>query len=257
VVPAAARFEPAQAAARLSGASAADFPPISPRGWAWRAIPATVLSLAVIVAIGLGLASIGSHATAGTASASSDAGSGATEDGASDEDVAPAPAESEPEPEAEAEPEPSSDTTFERSTFTFTLPASWKGEDRDKPYYEDSGELSYVQSTWHPSYDPVTEMKVDYTENVDASAPRSAHDLREQYYLGRSAYQEIDWSPATIGGHSAWRWEFIWLKRHKVDYFVKSDCGIGYAVLGSTTLGNWDKYDGLFERATHTLEPSC
>lgn len=57
VVPAAERFSPAKAAERLSGAVAADFPPIGPRGWAWRAVPATLVSLAVVAALGFGIAS--------------------------------------------------------------------------------------------------------------------------------------------------------------------------------------------------------
>jgi hypothetical protein len=56
VVPAAEKFSPTQAAERLSGASADDFPPISRRGWAWRAIPAGVVSLAVIAGLAIGIA---------------------------------------------------------------------------------------------------------------------------------------------------------------------------------------------------------
>jgi hypothetical protein len=273
VVPAAARFEPEQAAARLSGASAADFPPISPRGWAWRAVPAGLLALAVIVAIVAGLASLGGGGSSSTASASFDADGGAavppeaddssaTDDSSAADDSSastedPAPAEPDTSTPSSSASEATPRTTFERSTFRFTLPSSWKGEDRDKPYYEPSGALSYIQSTWHPSFDPATEMKVDYTEHVSASAPRSAHDLRAEYFLGRPQYQEIDWRPATVAGRSAWRWEYLWRNRHKVDYFVKNDCNTGYAVLGSTTPGNWDRYVKTFEQAVDTLEPSC
>jgi hypothetical protein len=55
VAPAATKFSPAQAAERLSGAAAQDFPPISSQGWAWRAIPAGLVSLAVMAALAIGV----------------------------------------------------------------------------------------------------------------------------------------------------------------------------------------------------------
>jgi hypothetical protein len=98
---------------------------------------------------------------------------------------------------------------------------------------------------------------VDDTPDVATPAPRSAHDLRAKYYVGRAGYREIDWRPATVAGHPAWRWEFLWLRRHKVDYFVNGDCGTGYGILGSTTPGHWDKYVGTFERAVDSIELTC
>jgi hypothetical protein len=70
VVPAATKFSPSQAADRLSGAVAEDFPPISSRGWAWRAIPAGVVSLIVMAGLAVGVvAAVRAISTGGPSSA--------------------------------------------------------------------------------------------------------------------------------------------------------------------------------------------
>lgn len=269
VVPAAGRFEPTQAAEQLSGASAQDFPPISPRGWALRAVPAGALAVAAIAAIGLGTASIlgsddgvgvPSQVTAANVDSDPSADSDVVEETTStdtDIDTEQSDPAAPTEPEEQAESADTSRTTFERDTFQLTLPGSWVASEVDVPHHDpETGELAYTESNWRSPYDPLAEMKVDYTENVAVPAPTSARDVRDGF-LDNDDYTELDWSPARVAGRPAWRWEFETSSRHKVDYFVNDECGTGYAILGSATPRNWDTYETTFERAVQSLETSC
>jgi hypothetical protein len=235
VVPASAPFKPAQAAGRLSGASAADFAPIGRLGWVLRAAPSAVLTAAVITAVGAGVASGVKRIVPATGDRA------VTSDRAevvSRTEVAGVSAASRP-----------SRRTFERAAFTVALPRSWKVTARN------DRQPGYVSNRWRSANSRRTTIRVDYTRNVRATAGASARALR--HLVSRSSgYREFSFRRVKLGERRAWRWEFQLDGLRKVDYFFNA-CGTGYAVLGATTPKQWTAYKKTFSRAARSVEPKC
>jgi hypothetical protein len=69
-------------------------------------------------------------------------------------------------------------------------------------------------------------------------------------------YAELSFERADIGGIEAARWHFRLGELEKVDYFLNA-CGTGYAVLGATPVGSFDRFAGDFEHAIETLAAEC
>lgn len=230
IVPASTAFSPAHQAARLTGATAADFPPISRAGWAWRAVPATVASLVMLTAIGFGIAALVGSSVSGDdtfASASSDDEAGGS-DGGRSRDM----------------------KTYDRGEFTIDLPATWRVGGRDV------ARAGYVSNRWYPSFTTATRVKVDYTRGFGGSAASGARSVR-RLVQDAGSYRELSWRPARVDGRPAWRWEFELANRHKVDYFVTDDCGTGFAILFETTPGNWDRYRPMFQDVVRSVTLAC
>lgn len=229
VVPAKAPFKAKQAAGRLSGANAADFPPIGRLGWALRAVPSALLVGAMLAAVGFGVVSGVSQVLPATGEAtevSSGQVAGAT-----------------------ATSRRPARRTFQRAAFTIKLPRAWKVSARD------DREPGYVSNRWRSPNSGKTTLRVDYTRNVRVTASVSAKRLRRQVSRARS-YHEYSFRRVKLGDRRAWRWEFRLRGLRKVDYFVNA-CGTGYALLGATTPKRWKQYKKTFTRAAQSWEPTC
>lgn len=241
VTPSARPFVASQHADRLDGAGAADFPLLTNAGWARRAVPSLGVALAITVALAWGATSVVRSLDLGSDGGVIAEGYAPEDDGSFDPNAAPAAAEEETEP---------STRTFRRDAFSIEIPRSWVVRERDD---QRSG---YIENRWTPASTREVLFKVNHTPGLDRSAAFAARSVRAMV-KDRDSYVELDWSSARVNGRPAWRWEFMLDNRHKVDYFMSDDCGTGFAMLGQTTPGRWDRYVETFEQIVQSIEPTC
>lgn len=231
VTPATSPFQAAQHAERLSGATAQDFPSLSRGALAWRGGVALTLAAATLAAASASLVAlvgggildglVPPASSQGDDSAASGGGAGAAM------------------------------KTSRRDGYAVTMPRTWR------TVVLDVRRSGYRESAWRAGGSRETRAKVNYTANVSAPASRSARMVRASVRRNRSDYRELAWRPAQIDGRAAWWWEFSFGSRRKVDVFVNDDCDTGYAILGETTIGQWDRYAGTLKRIVRSLDLDC
>lgn len=64
--------------------------------------------------------------------------------------------------------------------------------------------------------------------------------------------RELRFANTNLAGQPAAQWVFDKGADRRVDFFVNA-CGTGYAILGSTSIGDYAKYRGLFRRVARSV----
>lgn len=135
------------------------------------------------------------------------------------------------------------------SLFTARVPSGWSLEK------DEASRGDFVRSQWrHPS-DPNTSILIDAVENETESPAEKAQQVRDAT-SATGGYQEVSFSPTTLQGADAYRWVFAVSGDKRADYFT-NECGIGIAVLGSSSPSNYGRYAGLFRRVANSVETDC
>jgi hypothetical protein len=154
---------------------------------------------------------------------------------------------------APATPPPAAPTLagYSATYYSADRPADWTTEHDDE---QQSG--GWLRSQWRDPANSSTSVLIDAQEEST-----SAQDKANQVRAATSqtpGYQEISFRPTTMNGVSAIRWEFEVSGTHRVDYFVHDDsCGVGVAVLGTTSPGNWDGLAHTFSAVADSVSIDC
>lgn len=133
--------------------------------------------------------------------------------------------------------------------YAAEVPAGWT---RAADQQQHTG---YVESKWRDPADPGTSITIDATPKDTTNAGASAQGVRAATRRA-SSYQELAFEPATVAGHSAWKWTFQVSGQQRVDYFLNA-CDTGVAVLGSTSPGKFAQLAPVFAHVADSLSISC
>jgi hypothetical protein len=141
--------------------------------------------------------------------------------------------------------------SYSATYYTVDRPADWTTEEDDA---EQSG--GFLRSRWRDPASSSTSILIDAQEE-STSAQDKANEVRAAT-SGTPGYQEISFAPTTMNGVSAIRWEFMVSGTHRVDYFVHDDsCGVGVAVLGTTSPESWDALRQTFSDVADSVSIDC
>jgi hypothetical protein len=161
---------------------------------------------------------------------------------------------SEPAPTPPApDPAPAAPTldSYSATYYTVNRPADWTTEQDDA---QQSG--GFLRSKWRDPGNSSTSVLIDAQEE-SASAQDKANEVRAAT-AQTGGYQEISFTPTTMNGVTAIRWEFVVSGTHRVDYFVHDDsCGVGVAVLGTTSPDNWEALRQTFSDVADSVSIDC
>jgi hypothetical protein len=135
--------------------------------------------------------------------------------------------------------------------YTVDRPVEWTTQHDDE---QQSG--GWLRSQWRDPANSSTSVLIDAQEE-STSAQDKANEVRSATSQ-TPGYQEISFRPTTMNGVSAMRWEFEVSGTHRVDYFVHDDsCGVGVAVLGTTSPENWDGLASTFSAVADSVSIDC
>ena len=158
---------------------------------------------------------------------------------------------SQPAPPA-AKVAPPTAATFDGRRFDVEYPIGWIVDtaEVDKGGYEDT-------TIQHPG-DPRIFLRVDVTpgdSDYEASAETVEGFLRDQ-----PGYTRLDFSPSTLGGRPAVRWEFVVRESgsamRKVAVFFADGAGNGFAVLTAAPAAEFGRWATLFDELRASVEPA-
>ena len=158
-----------------------------------------------------------------------------------------------PDPPTATTPPPAAPTlgSYSATYYTVDRPVDWTTEHDDE---QQNG--GFLRSQWRDPAGSSNSILIDAQEES-----LSAQDKANQVRAATSqtpGYQEISFTPTTMNGVSAIRWEFSVSGTHRVDYFVHDDsCGVGVAVLGTASPGSWDALRGTFSDVADSVSIDC
>lgn len=141
---------------------------------------------------------------------------------------------------------------FSGDRYTAQVPAGWTPE----LINEKNGKRTTSQ--WRDPADDNTSVLID-NQPVDPSltAPEAAASVRAQTSQ-TPGYSEISYGETTVAGVPAIKWVFD-LKDEgdrRVDYFF-TNCGVGFAVLGSTSPERFARMEPTFSKVANSVYPYC
>ncbi len=142
-------------------------------------------------------------------------------------------------------------TSFTGARYSAEVPSGWNAESIDEP---ESG--TRLVSQWRNPDDDNTSVLIDSSDpGPDAAPIDSAATVRAQTSQG-DGYSEISFGETTINGQPAAEWVFDIEGDRRVDYFFNS-CGVGFAVLGSTSPADFATWEPTFRRVAESVTPYC
>jgi hypothetical protein len=143
----------------------------------------------------------------------------------------------------------STTTLFRGDDYTIDIPTGWT-QVSDETYLD-----PYFESRWERPGTSGVYLLVDHTPGYNGTALSGAAPVYNA--VSRvSGYQQISYTPETLAGGEAQRWQFILNGVEKLDVFMVG-CDAGYAVLGAAPVSEWSTFAQLFEQAADSLEPSA
>jgi len=110
----------------------------------------------------------------------------------------------------------------------------------------------FVRSQWRDPADPNTSLSIDTGE--EETPPESKAETVRADTRQDPAYQELSFAPRLISGMTGQKWMFRLGDDQRVDYFV-NDCGVGLAVLGSTSAVRFAALEDTFSQ--HEVLARC
>src|SRR5829696_9220595 len=147
-----------------------------------------------------------------------------------------------------AAPPPKDFTTYSTSLYSVDVPSDWT---LVKDEVENEG---FVRSQWRDPADPNTSLSIDTGE--EETPPESKAETVRADTRQDPAYQELSFAPRLISGMTGQKWMFRLGDDQRVDYFV-NDCGMGLAVLGSTSAVRFAALEDTFSQVAQSLELTC
>jgi hypothetical protein len=153
------------------------------------------------------------------------------------------------EPEAESSAGPGT-TAFSRALYNVWIPTGWRQEENDEQV------SNYMESTWRDPSDPNTAILIDAQSHGGSGSPvADAESVRAQTSQS-SGYREHTLEATELNGRPAARWVFDVSGDRRVDYFLE-DCGVGIAVLGSTSPVAFGSLAATFDEVASSVEVPC
>jgi predicted Ser/Thr protein kinase len=142
-----------------------------------------------------------------------------------------------------------SSTAYSQTFYTVEIPSGWAQEESDEPIY------NYLESTWHDPADSATILIDAQTPGGSGSPVADAESVRAETE-NSSGYREHTLEPTVLNGIPAARWVFDVSGDRRVDYFVEI-CGIGIAMLGSTSPIAFGSLAPTFHQVASSIEVLC
>jgi Protein kinase domain len=218
----------------------------------WLALAAGVLAVLAIVAISaVVVLSPGTDSGNAPAEARGKATNGAKNEAASTTTSSSPPEQTEPASASgaaavEAVPlEP-----FRGRLYSAQVPAGWTAETIE------SHESTYYESQWRNPSDSNTSVLIDsQIHSASTTAIEDAEGVRSETSQS-SGYRELAFEETVLQGQPAARWVFDVEADRRVDYFVIS-CGVGIAVLGSTSPADFGGWAPTFHAVANSVTPLC
>lgn len=130
------------------------------------------------------------------------------------------------------------------------MPAGWTQDEDD----EDNGDR--LTNRWRSPQDP------DVYVLVDAQAPKAPGTPAENAESVRAqtsqtdGYQELEFTPITLAGEPALRWQFDLPGDRRVDYFFNR-CDTSFAVLGVAAHDDFAEFEGAFHQVAESVKAKC
>lgn len=142
-------------------------------------------------------------------------------------------------------------TKFAGLRYSADIPTGWSAESIDEP---ESG--TRLVSQWRNPDDDNTSVLIDSSDpGPDAPPIDSAATVRAQTSQS-DGYREVSFEETSINGVPAAEWVFDIDGDRRVDYFFNS-CGMGFAVLGSTSPSDFATWEPTFRRVAESVTPYC
>ncbi len=139
---------------------------------------------------------------------------------------------------------------FRGNLYAAQVPAGWTAETIE------SHESTYYESQWRDPNDSNTSVLIDsQLHNADSTALEDAEGVRSETSQS-TGYREVAFEATTLQGQPAARWVFEVEEDRRVDYFVIS-CGVGIAVLGSTSPADFGGWAPTFHAVANSITPLC
>jgi hypothetical protein len=138
---------------------------------------------------------------------------------------------------------------YDASLYSARVPASWPIENNEEQH------KSYLESQWRNSTDANTSVLIDASEGEGLGASAKAESVRAQTRAAGD-YDEVSFAPTSVSGHDAYKWVFRTAGDQRVDYFF-SECGVGFAVLGSTSPETFSTHESTFSRVAESVTANC
>lgn len=141
---------------------------------------------------------------------------------------------------------------FDGRLYTAEVPVNWTSEKIEEKI---SGRY---ESQWRNPEDENTSVLIDsQSHRGTTSALEDAEAVRSEASLS-DGYREISLEPIMLEGLGvpAARWVFEVEDDRRVDYFFAS-CGVGFAVLGSSSPGTFRAWSPTFSAVANSVFPRC
>jgi hypothetical protein len=140
---------------------------------------------------------------------------------------------------------------YSATYYSLDRPAAWTTEHDDE---EQSG--GFLRSQWRDPADSNTSVLID-AQPEDLSASEKADEVRAGVSQ-TAGFRDLGRTNTTMNGLPAVRWEFEVSGDRRIDYFVHDDtCGVGAAVLGSTSPGQWSARSETFSQIADSISLDC
>ncbi len=244
---------PHQHTAETLTATAADFPPPTPKVRARNTSMVAVLALAALIAIPVLLTPKTNNTNIATAANTPTNPTEETNQNQETSQSEEASQGQESTTPSEAESPSSSDVASAKTRgegFTIARPAGdWVMDHHEvqKP--------GYLETRWHLAGHPDVIFLVDHTPGFRGTAREGAEGV-SKLFDKVSSYRRLGFSAVQLPAGEGWRWEYEAHGKHSVDTFLMS-CQTGYAARGAAPNEQWSKYEHSFEDAIGTLTPEC
>lgn len=131
---------------------------------------------------------------------------------------------------------------YDGGSFTARRPATWETEADRVPMD------GYIESKWRNPADSSTTVKINWTPATTGTALSSAQGVRAQANVDRT----VTFKETNLAGQPAVQWVFESDGERRVDFFVNA-CGTGFAVLGVSRPGTFQRYAATFRKVARSV----
>ncbi len=133
------------------------------------------------------------------------------------------------------------------ATIVAEIPAGWN------PIEDEAHKPGYVESKWSNPADSNDTILIDTSPATNDTLEQDAAPVHNAL-LSASGYQELSYGPGDLAGFESWMWVFRISGDQRVDYFFNR-CTSGFAVLGSTVPGRFERLAATFRSVAESVHP--
>jgi hypothetical protein len=160
-----------------------------------------------------------------------------------------------PEPPASASGAPAGSVElepFQGGLYYAEVPVGWTPETIEERI------SSRYESQWRDPVDENTSVLIDSQPHPGTTTALEDADTVRSEASQSSGYREVSFAPTSLQGQDveAVRWIFEVEGDRRVDYFF-INCGVGFAVLGSTSPSTFGAWAPTFHEVASSVYPRC